>query len=332
MTTAFTAEDLSFDALDTEPLDQGAHRDHGTPQAQARRTWRPVDLDDVLSGRYVAPRPTVGRRDDGVGLFYPGRVHSIASESEAGKTWFALIAAREEIEALTNAGDLAEVLGDLKPTLAILDGVTEAMSMHGLELKDNTDVARFGKLLPRAIAEHGPAAVALDHVVKNAEGRGRYAIGGVHKLNGINGAAYVLENRTPFGIGRTGRSTVYVAKDRPGQLRKAALPSAEGLFWLTTMEIISHDETFVETSLVVPASNGERPRPTALMQKISDALAGAGQPLTKQGIEDRVTGKATFVRLALAALVDEGYVAVTAGSRGSLLHSLKKPFGEGERS
>ncbi|HZN71244.1 MAG TPA: AAA family ATPase [Micromonosporaceae bacterium] len=341
------------------------------------RTWRPVDLDDVLSGRYVTPRPTVGRRDDGAGLFYPGRVHSIASESEAGKTWFALIAVRDELAAgkaalyldfeddeggvvgrlmalgalvehirdrfayirpedpLTvpgNRDDLAEALGDLRPTLVVQDGVTEAMTLHGLELKDNSDVARFGRLLPRWIAGQGPASVALDHVTKSAEGRGRYALGGVHKLNGINGAAYVLENRVPFGVGRTGKSTVYVAKDRPGQLRRNALAAGEGLFWLTTMEIVSHDESFVETSLSVPVTGDARPRPTALMKKITEALERAGEPLNKQGIEDRVTGKSTYIRQALAALLDEGFVSVATGPRGARLHTLVRRFDEGVRS
>lgn len=63
------------------------------------------------------------------------------------------------------------------------------------------------------------------------------------------------------------------------------------------------------------------------LRKISDALSIAGQPLTKQGIEDRVTGKAQFVRQALAALTDEGYVSVASGPRGSHLHTLARPFG-----
>jgi hypothetical protein len=64
-----------------------------------RRSWQRVDLTDVLEGRYTPPAPTVGARSDGVGLFYPGRLHTIASESEGGKTWFALYAARCELDA-----------------------------------------------------------------------------------------------------------------------------------------------------------------------------------------------------------------------------------------
>ena len=118
---------------------------------------------------------------------------------------------------------VAAVMEDLKPTLVILDGVTEAMTLFGLEIKDNRDAARFARSLSKWLAGYGAAVVEIDHVVKNAETRGRYAIGGVHKLNAITGAAYTLDNRTPFGIGRTGKSAVMISKDRPGQLRRKGL-------------------------------------------------------------------------------------------------------------
>lgn len=342
---------------------------------ERRRSWRPVDLTTVLDGTYQPLEPTVGLRNDGVGLFYPGRLHTIASESEGGKTWFALHACAMELEqgravvyldfeddeggvvgrlltlgaqpndirnrfayikpdesflALGNRQDLADVLGDLCPSLVVLDGVTEAMSLHGLELKDNTDVARFGKMLPRWIADQGPATVALDHVVKDREGRGRYAIGGVHKLNGLNGAAYILENRQPFGVHLTGKSSVYIAKDRPAQLRRHALPGAGGLHWFADLVIDSQSERVAIASLYAPVTKEESGfRPTHIMAKICAELDGKTSGLSKLAIETAIGGKRDAVRLALELLVNEGYVAVTKdGNR--LLHVLAKPFGGGE--
>ena len=69
----------------------------------------------------------------------------------------------------------------------VIDGVTEAMTMHGLELKDNADVAKFVELLPRPLARMGAAVVLVDHVAKDTGGRGRFAIGAPHKLAGIDG-------------------------------------------------------------------------------------------------------------------------------------------------
>lgn len=342
-----------------------------------RRSWQPVDLTAVLDGTHEPVKPTVGARDDGVGMFYPGRMHIVAGESESLKTWLALNAAmvemskgngvvyldfeddeggvvgrllalgadstvvrslfayfrpEEAITALGNRRDLEEVLCDLRPTLAVVDGVTEAMALHGLELKDNTDAANFGTLLPKWIAKRGPAVINLDHVVKDKEGRGRYAIGAVHKLNGLNGAQYTLENRSQFGIGRTGKSSVYISKDRPAQLRRHALLGAPGQDWFADLVLESHSDRRVTASVKAPVSKGEQsgnPRPTVLMGRVSSALERAGEPLPTEDVVDRVRGKrAQDIRSAIAALVDEGYVEVQGGLRGKRLHRLLKPFKE----
>lgn len=334
-------------------------------------TWRPRDLQDVLDGTYKAPQPTIGRRDDGIGLFYPGRMHSVVGESEGGKTWFALQTVVSELaagnsvvfidfeddapgvvgrllalgatvkdiserfayirpeEPLTigiNRLEIGQALNDLRPTFVPIDGVTEGMAMHGMELKDNTDVAKFGRMLLRPIAEMGAAVATLDHVVKDKEGRGRYAIGGVHKLNGLNGAMYVLENRKPFGVGVTGKSTVRIAKDRPGQLRRHALPHQSGLHWFADFVLKSHDEQFTEASLYKPIENDGPVRHPDVMKRIADAIEGAREPLNVRGIEARVGGKKDVLATALAALVDEGFVEVKQGPNRAKLHTLLKPF------
>jgi hypothetical protein len=347
-------------ADDLPPMD-----DYGDEELRsARRSWQRVDLTDVLSGRYTPPAPTVGARSDGVGLFYPERLHTIASESEGGKTWLALASARveldvgnavvymdfeddeggivgrllalgasrdsirdrfayikpeESIAALGNREDLAQVLGDLHPTLAVLDGVTEAMAMHSLEMKDNTDIAVFGALLPKWIASSGPATVALDHVVKDREQRGRYAIGGVHKLNGLNGAAYVLENRTPFTIGTVGRSTVYVTKDRPGQIRRHTLPASDRRHWFADLVMTSHNEAFVEVDLAPPTERAEDFRPTVLMARIAAALTEHG-PLSQRRLMAAAKGKSESKREALDLLILDGYVSEKTP------HGLLKPY------
>lgn len=353
------------------------------PPPQVSSSWRPVDLDDVLAGLYAPPVPSVGCRDDGVGLFYPSRVHSVASESEGGKTWLALSSALTELErgntvvyldfeddeggivgrllalagdhdpishdpirkmirdrfaylrptapitSARNRADLADLLADLNPTLVILDGVTEAMTLHGLELKDNTDVARFAAQLPRWIAERGPAVACLDHVTKNRETRGRYAIGGVHKLNGVDGAAYVLENRVPFGIGTTGRSAVMLTKDRPAQLRKEAIRASEGRHWFADLVVTSdlHDGfPVLSTALERPEPQTGPFRPTTLMARVSEALIRAGEPLTTRDLYARIKARKSAVDAAVAAMVDDDHIAVDRGPRGARLHRLINPY------
>lgn len=349
------------------PSAPGGPQEGGAPVATS---WNRVDLAPVLSGRYSPPAPTIGRRDDGAGMFYPGRLHSIFAEPEAMKTWLALTVTAAELTAghavvyldfedevggivarLRALGAPAAVIAErfhyfrpdgpmgdpgraaLAPylaaptTFAVIDGVTEAMGLFGLKPKDDTDVAGFWRLLPRWLAEHGPAVLLLDHVNKDRETRGRWATGSQHKLSGLNGCAYLLENITPLAPGQTGKSRVRVAKDRPGQVRRNALPGTGGaLHWFSDFTVESQPDGSALASLPAPIEQEGPFRPTALMHKVSDALTAAREPLSVRAVLDRVPGKQDTVRRALAALVDEGNVTVAPGPRGAQLHTLTRPF------
>jgi hypothetical protein len=94
------------------------------------------------------------------------------------------------------AAPAAAVLASALPgpmAIVVIDGVTEAMSAHGYDPNDNADVAVFSARLPRPFAATGAIVVMIDHVTKNREGRGRFAIGAQHKLSAVDGAAYTVE-------------------------------------------------------------------------------------------------------------------------------------------
>lgn len=241
---------------------------------------------------------------------------------------FTYIRPEEPITLATNANLLTQLVGDLKPSLAIIDGITEAMTMHGLNLKENDEVALFNRAVAGRITASGAATLSLDHVVKDKENRGRYALGGVHKLNALNGAGFVLENRTAFGIGITGRSAIYIAKDRNGQLRKYA-QKVDGRDWFgdLVMEPLDPATTDQVQVHVSPPELHARPaRPTFLMLKVAEALDRANQPLSLRKVLDRVNGKHENIRKALAALIDEGYVREQPGARGATDHVLIRRF------
>ena len=70
------------------------------------------------------------------------------------------------------------------------------------------------------------------------------------------------------------------------------------------------------------------------MEKVSRYLettsSRLGDEVSRNQVEQNVTGKAHFVRLALDALVVEGYVAETLGSRGSRLVRSLRPYREND--
>lgn len=120
--------------------------------------------------------------------------------------------------------DSMTYLLSLRPTLVILDGVNEAMSLHGNEIRNEDGAAAFRRRLVKPCTKEGAAVLSCDHVVKDKEGRGRYALGSIHKGNALNGSLISLENAEPFGRGQRGRSHVYLMKDRPGFLRQHGRP------------------------------------------------------------------------------------------------------------
>ena len=111
-------------------------------------------------------------------------------------------------------------------TLCIIDGVTAALNMAGLA-GDNISnsgeaTMRWHNLLPERIAAStGAAVLQIDHVTKSKEGRGGYAIGSGMKLAAITGAAYILSPIEKFGKGKPGTASLYVAKDRLGEVEGA---------------------------------------------------------------------------------------------------------------
>lgn len=116
-----------------------------------------------------------------------------------------------------------DILEPARADLVIIDGVTESLTMWGGETKDNDAITRWMRIFPRTVAAaSGAAVVLIDHITKNADTRGRFAIGGQAKLATIDGAAYLVEPIEPLAPGRTGVLTMRVTKDRPGQVRRIA--------------------------------------------------------------------------------------------------------------
>lgn len=336
-------------------------------------SWRPIDLAPMLDGTYTAPVPAIGHRADGIQLLYPGRHHAVYGESEAGKSWMALIIAAQEIrqrhnvlyldfeddpgaivdrlvkldtspdlvrahfsyispaepiDANGNTAILTQAIGDLHPTLGIIDGVTEAMTMHGYDLNDNTDIARFGRNVTGRLAASGAATLSLDHVTKSREGHGRYAIGGQHKLAGLNGAAFFLDNRTPFMRGRVGRSAIYVTKDRPAGLRQHTRLSgpADDRHWFADLVLDPINADYIHGVLEPPHDDNTPAVPTAVMKAVSTFLAHHDRPFSLNEIVAGVHGKKDTITTAINELITLGHITVEPGPRNSKLHTLITPY------
>lgn len=202
--------------------------------------------------------------------------------------------------------ELERLLTGVPFTLAVLDGMSEAYSLLGLDPYSNADAAKFLQILPRPIATRGAAVALIDHVVKDAQGRGRFALGAGHKLAGV-AVAYGIEVITPPSRGHTGHLKLIVQKDRHGRIREHAGGGKAPVVALAQITPADggHHVT-VELNPPDAKPDGEPFRPTVLMERISDHLA-ENPGATRNAILDAVQGKKEWKTTALTLLVTEGH-------------------------
>jgi hypothetical protein len=172
--------------------------------------------------------------------------------------------------------------------------VTEALAVEGLDMASNQDVAGLYNRLPRPFARAGAAVLLVDHVVKDREARGRYAIGAQHKLAGVD-VAYRLDVVQPFGRGREGLVKVTVTKDRPGHVRQHAVDRER----VALMRLTSRADGAVTVTLEPPEGGAAAGwRPTIYMERVFRAIE-AEPGLSKRGIREAVSGKSDVKDRAL---------------------------------
>lgn len=217
-------------------------------------------------------------------------------------------------------------------TLAIIDGVTDALTTYGGATKENDDITRWVRTVPGLIARRtGAATVLIDHVTKNTETRGRYAIGGQAKMNALDGAAYLIEIATPIGKGLTGTLTMRIGKDRPSGIRprcgqwRAQDRTQEAA--TITIDSTRPGRTIATINppahLLTPDGDPEGPtgpeRPTYAMERVSHLLSVANE-MSRNQIVDTLQGDGLKLRKqtileAIQILVEEKYLQTRRGPR-----------------
>ena len=108
-----------------------------------------------------------------------GRLLEFGASRESVRDRFVYL--RPEVRPDSSVRELSAWLDVLAEpfALAVVDGVTDSLGIFGYSTKDNDDVTRWARALPRRIADRtGAAVVLVDHVTKDADSRGRFAIGG----------------------------------------------------------------------------------------------------------------------------------------------------------
>jgi AAA domain len=182
--------------------------------------------------------------------------------------------------------------------LVVLDSAGSALELHGLDSNSERDVQRFAREVVGPFRATGAAVALIDHVPKDRDTRGKFAIGSQRKA-GMTDVHLGLEMVREFGRGREGKATITTKRDRMGQL------PASG-----ELRLASDPETGDVRYKITLREAGAEWVPTAIMRKVSRHLVS----LTPEGasgheIEMQKFGKrAADVRTALDLLVRDGYV------------------------
>ena len=220
--------------------------------------------------------------------------------------------------------------------LAVIDGVTDSLGVFGYSTKDNDEVAAWMRVLPKNIANRTGAAVAvIDHVTKDNDSRGRFAIGAQAKMSGLTGAGYTVEVAEALGRGLRGVIVLRVGKDRPGHVRGQSGPMRKSDRTQEAARVVV-DSTIDPDHPVVTVepwrgSDGlglevRSFRLTGFMERISEALEVSTDPMSFRSIDTLVSGKQAHIVTALESLVTEGYVTRHDGPRNSKMHTSVEPY------
>lgn len=321
-------------------------------------SWRAQNLLHYAAN--PEPPPTIG------GCVYAGKRHLLSGESESGKSWLALAWCIEELargnpvvyidhemgrsmtlerlrvlgapdrwipsfryvdptEPATLATPQIQELVD-NATLIIIDATIGSLALHLLDENSTTDIERWYQRVVDPLRASGAAIVVLDHVTKNPDTRGKYAIGSQRKV-GASDVHLSCECIKPFGRHSVGLAKVTVKKDRPGHLPRPTL----GTFTLDPSGIPNTYTWDAYAGLQTAPDDGHL-RPTILMQRVSDYLEQHG-PASKNMIEQGVSGRANGIRLAIEALEIEGNISVEEAVRkkgGGVEITLIKPYSDDE--
>jgi hypothetical protein len=339
----------AFQGASVADLDWHRRKQEGPREVAEPDSWTPRNLAELED------RPPVQPELGGLGLVYPGKRHVFSGPQESAKTLAAYVVGLSVVrsggrvvlidfemgpwDAKTRLRELGArddeiaqfayvepdtpstpervgALVDLEPRLVLVDAAAGAFQLEGLDDNARRDVERWASAWVTPFWKAGIATIVLDHVTKNAETRGTYAIGSERKVGGADvhlGFSVI----TPIRRGSHGRYQITTHKDRGGCLKRGKL---------ATFELASDPETHHFTWAFVPAPVVDEEhefRPTAIMEKVSRFVAVQSEPVTQRRIRDEKFGKTAYVADAIRILEREGYITVTELPNKTLVEHVR---------
>jgi hypothetical protein len=216
-----------------------------------------------------------------------------------------------------------DILEPNRSDLVIIDGVTEALTMWGGQTKDNDEITRWMRVFPRTVSKaSGAAVVLIDHITKNAETRGRFAIGGQSKLATIDGAAYLCEPIELLAPGKIGTIALRVTKDRIGDVRSKAGPQ-KGKDRMQDAAIFTIDSTRQQMEYVIGVplreDEAEANKEFKKLKEVAEFIHNHPGS-TRRMVQDGVAGSKESIGGIIGDLVAGGWIENRGNERSFVLY------------
>jgi hypothetical protein len=219
-----------------------------------------------------------------------------------------------------------QALSEAGVTMAVIDSAAGAYSVSGLDDNKRSDAETFSRAWITPMWQSGVTTIVLDHVVKNSEARGRYAIGSERKLGTVD---VHLGFEPVKALSRGGRGLVRVVthKDRPGHLSR---PVAAEL--VLHSDPVTHRVTWeFRRPNEAAGGSGDSWRPTVLMDRVVEHLGRDPEPIAKTTLAKAVRGNYQYLLVAIDLLVSEGRL-VFDGKRVTVPRNVPGTLSLEERS
>lgn len=324
--------------------------------------WQEVDLAPFMEAGWEPPRPEILHRHDGVALLYRGRINAIQGESGHGKSWIAMAACAEVIQA---GGHVAYIDWEDHPASVMV-------RMRLLGCADQQILEQFHYIQPDGPVTRATQAFLLDLVAEHAvELVVIDSLGESIASEGLNpdkdpevARWFNLIARPLAAAGPAVAALDHVVKDTEkrglwasGSHRKRA--AIDGVAYMVEPEQIPSRDTIglirlrcakdrngafaggeTVARVTIDATDGNQVvieidpgkdrsyEPTRMMHQIADALVAG--PLNTSALGKAIGvkrgRKSGDVGRAIDLLEEQGYIEVTDGERNSKVHMLLREY------
>jgi hypothetical protein len=225
-------------------------------------------------------------------------------------------------------GDLLAEASDMSAAVVVIEGMSVAYDVYGWQVKENDSATAFRRTLVKPHLVAGRAVLTTDHVVKDRDNRGRYAIGGVMKLNAASGGAFLLVNIDGLAPGQRGASNLYVTKDRPGGVKRHGVPAGEKFdpqvkrIGTLVVDDSRAEVNFLDVKICAPAKTElMASAPNSLSDEVFAALLriqSAGMVPSLRKMRAEITGyRDTAVDAEIERMLTRGQLIETIGPRSA---------------